>query len=71
MPGLASAEEHREFVNATGVGAFQHVDDQSQELWSRFGVTEQRTYVLLNDDGSFQLTGYGNLQGEVENLIAQ
>ena len=69
VPGLSDAESHREFVNATGVGAFPHVDDQSQELWDRFGVTQQRTYVLIDDDGSFRLTGYGNLPSDVEDLI--
>ena len=60
----------REFVNEQGVGAIQHVDDQSAELWTRFGVTQQRTYVFIDDDGSFRLSGYGNLPGDVEELIA-
>ncbi len=61
----------RAFVADQGVDSFQHVDDQSAELWNRFGVTEQRTYAFINDDGSFRLSGYGSLIEDVEGLIAQ
>ncbi len=61
----------REFVNEQGVGAIQHVDDQSAELWTRFGVSRQRTYVYINDDGTFEQAGYGNLLADVEALIAK
>ena len=71
VPGLSDAESHREFVNDQGVGAIQHVDDDTQELWTRFGVTRQRTYVYINDDGTFEQAGYGNLLGDVEELIAK
>lgn len=61
----------RAFVSEQGVGGLQHVDDPNTELWSRFGVTQQRTYVFINDDGSFRLSGYGSLIEDVEGLIAQ
>ena len=48
----------------------QHVDDPAQELWTRFGVTNQSTYVYINDDGTTRTTGYGNLRGDVQALIA-
>ena len=59
----------RAFVNAQGVGAFQHVDDPSAELWTRFGVSQQRTYIYINDDGTVTQTGYGSLREDVQTLI--
>ena len=59
-----------DFVNEQGVGAIQHVDDPSAELWTRFGVTRQRTYVYINDDGTFEQSGYGSLLEDVEDLIS-
>lgn len=70
VPGLSDADSHREFVASTGSGSIQHVDDETQELWTRFGVVMQRTYVYLNDDGSFELSGYGSLLEDVQSLIA-
>ena len=71
VPGLSDPDSHRAFVNETSTGGFQHVDDQTQELWDRFGVTQQRTYVYIDDDGSFELTGYGSLIEDVQTLIAK
>ena len=59
----------RAFVNEQGVGAFQHVDDPSAELWTRFGVSQQRTYIYINDDGTVTQTGYGSLREDVQTLI--
>ena len=60
----------RAFVEEQGVSSFQHVDDQTAELWLRFGVTQQRTYVYIHDDGTFRQAGYGSLLQDVEALIA-
>ena len=70
MPGFSDLESHRNFVNNRGAGAFQHVDDPGQELWTRFGVTNQSTYVFINDDGEFRVSGYGNLESDIEGLIS-
>ena len=59
------------FVGEQGVGAFSHIPDPNGEIWRRFGVTQQRTYVLINDDGTWNRTGYGNLAGDVQNLITR
>ena len=45
--------------------------DIEGEIWQRFGVTQQRTYVLINDDGSFERTGYGSLENDVRDLISR
>ncbi len=71
VPGLSDADSMRGFVEEQGVGAFPHVDDQTAELWTRFGVTRQRTYVYINDDGSFEQAGYGSLFEDIEELLAK
>ena len=71
VPGLASAGEFPGFIEATGTGGITHVSDETGEVWSRFGVTQQRTYVYINDDGTSRIAGYGNLAGAVADLIAQ
>ena len=70
MPGLSNADSHRGFIDTHSAGAFQHVDDDTQQLWTRFGVTNQSSYVFINDDGEFRVSGYGNLEGDIEGLLA-
>jgi len=60
----------QEFVAQRGVGGFNHIPDPQGVIWDRFGVRSQRTYVLINDDGSIRLTGYGSLEQDVQGLIA-
>ncbi|MEM7339886.1 MAG: hypothetical protein AAF467_14625 [Actinomycetota bacterium] len=71
VPGLTSNVESIEaFIAENDVDVIPHLDDGSGEVWDRFGVTEQRTYVFVNDDGTLRITGYGALEAEVERLIA-
>lgn len=58
-----------QFVNDTGTTAFEHIPDIEGEIWRRFGVSQQRTYVYINDDGSWQVSGYGTLRDDVLGLI--
>ncbi len=60
----------REFIEDTGVEGFPHLDN-ADDVWDRFGVTRQRTYVYINDDGTWRTSGYGSLRADVEGLIAQ
>ncbi len=69
VPGLATEEEARTFIAAQGVGGLPHLDDEGGWVWDRFGVTQQRTYVFANDDGTLRITGYGSLEDEIERLI--
>ncbi len=57
------------FVDDTGTGLIPHIPDPDGVLWDRFGVTQQRTYVFLNDDGTSRVGTYGNLPGDVEELV--
>lgn len=58
------------FIDENGVDGFTHLDDAT-EIWERFGVTQQRTYVYINDDGTWETAGYGSLPADVEALIAK
>ena len=49
----------------------RHLPDPEGELWDRFGVRQQHTYVFIDDDGTTRTTGYGRLAAEVEELIAR
>ena len=68
VPGLAGSSDFGPFINRHGASGFAHVEN-GDDIWRRFGVTQQRTYVGINDDGTWRRTGYGNLAGEVQTLI--
>ncbi|MDJ0769006.1 MAG: hypothetical protein QNJ12_09440 [Ilumatobacter sp.] len=71
IPGLSSdIGSMRDFAEATGTEGITHLVDVDGELWARFGVTSQRTYVFVNDDGSQRRSGYGSLPQDVEELLA-
>lgn len=59
------------FVADRSVTGFDHIPDPDGVIWRRFGVIQQRTYVLINDDGTLRTTGYGSLEQDVQGLIAQ
>lgn len=68
---LDSAEAIAEFAgNVEGV---THLEDVEGELWKRFEVTEQSSFVVLDADGSVRFeAGYGGsdaLEAEVESLL--
>ena len=69
VPGLAGVDDMRVFLETTDTGHLNHIIDDGA-VWERFGVTGQRTYVFLNDDGEFRVSGYGSLREDVEGLIA-
>lgn len=70
------ADDHAGELNVVGVGSLDsseaiadfaddvpgivHLEDTDGELWKRFGVTEQSSFVLLDEDGSVAFeAGYG------------
>ena len=85
----ALEEEHAGEVNVIGVGSLDsaeaiaefaddisgvtHLEDVDGELWRRFGVTEQSSFVVLDAEGTVVLeAGYGgtdDLDAEVESLL--
>ncbi len=70
VPGLAGEPQMQEFVVDTGSDGLTHIPDPDSNIWVRFGVTQQRTYVYINDDGSWRTSGYGSLEDDVRDLIA-
>ncbi len=68
---LDSAEAIAEF--ADDVAGLTHIEDVDGELWRRFGVTEQSSFVVLDADGTVSFeAGYGgsdDLDAEVDSLL--
>lgn len=71
IPSLAEVDEMQVFLDETRADQLEHIPDPKRVLWGRFGVWSQRTYVLMNDDGSFEITDYGSLDADVQDLIAR
>ena len=71
VPSLADVDEMQGFVDRTGSASLDHIPDPDGVLWERFGVTNHRTYVLIDDDGTRTTAGYGSLESEVVDLIAR
>ena len=51
VAGRGPVGDMRRFVSDTGTGGFEHVVDADGGLWSRFGVVQQPTFVLVGADG--------------------
>jgi len=56
-------------LDETGANTFPNLT-AGDEIWQRFGVTNQNTYVYIDDDGTWTTAGYGKLREDVEALIA-
>jgi peroxiredoxin len=57
------------FVEDTGTGGATHVQSPDGELWTRFGVTSQSTYVLLDSAG--EIVDSGSFSGgELDEKVA-
>lgn len=69
VPGLAEASAFPGFVRQTDSSSITHIPDSEGIIWERFGVTRQRTYVFINDDGTHRTAGYGSLPEDVQGLI--
>jgi hypothetical protein len=69
VPGLAGSSDFGPFIDRHGASGFAHIEG-GDDIWRRFGVTQQRTYVFIDGEtGTWRRTGYGNLAGEVQTLI--
>lgn len=58
VAGLGETPAMEEFVSAGGVEDLTHLADEDGDVWKRFGVTAQSTFVLLNDSGEVVYQGY-------------
>lgn len=57
LSGASSVEQMQAFVSDTGTGAATQLQSDDGALWTRFGVTSQSTYVLLDSSGEIVDTG--------------
>ena len=70
VPSLASADSYPEFIESTGTGFIEHIPDEQGIIWDQFDVSRQRTYVYIDDDGTWRQSGYGSLPEDVAALVA-
>jgi hypothetical protein len=73
---MAPGADFGAFVTETGTGDLPHLDDESGELWARFGTEGRSTFMFVNQDGTYELTSYGQmdqarLEAEVDELLAR
>jgi thiol-disulfide isomerase/thioredoxin len=57
VAGLDKLENMQPFVDRTKTGQITHVGDPKGEIWRRFEITQQSTYVLLDASGEVSFTG--------------
>lgn len=51
VAGLDKNAAMRAFVSDTGTGSFPHLSDETGEVWKRFEITQQSSYVILDRTG--------------------
>jgi thiol-disulfide isomerase/thioredoxin len=57
VAGLDKERNMQPFVDRTKTGALTHLADPNGEIWRRFEVAQQSTYVLLDNSGTVTFTG--------------
>ena len=62
-----------DFVDETGVGAFDHWIDINGAVWVELGVIDQPAFAFVNDDGTVEVEigalGEDGLTERLQNLI--
>jgi len=57
VAGLDKKNNMQPFVDRTKTAALTHLADPDGEIWRRFEVTQQSTYVLLDSSGNVSFKG--------------
>ncbi|MBT2487221.1 redoxin domain-containing protein [Streptomyces sp. ISL-96] len=57
VAGLDKPAAMKDFVASAKVGAFPNLSDEGGDIWKKFEITEQSTYVVLDKDGKTVFTG--------------
>ncbi|MGH3464332.1 MAG: TlpA family protein disulfide reductase [Kribbellaceae bacterium] len=57
VAGLDDQPNMQPFVDSTKTGDLTHLADPDGEIWQRFKVTQQSTYVLIDASGNVTFTG--------------
>ncbi|MEV0170383.1 redoxin domain-containing protein [Streptomyces sp. NPDC050803] len=57
VAGLDEQAAMKDFVTSTKISAFPNLSDEPGDIWKKFEITQQSTYVLLDKDGKTVFTG--------------
>ncbi|MGP3924738.1 redoxin domain-containing protein [Streptomyces sp. 8N616] len=57
VAGLDKPAAMKDFVASAKVGAFPNLSDEPGDIWKKFEITEQSTYVVLDKDGKTVFNG--------------
>ncbi|MGP3981771.1 redoxin family protein [Streptomyces sp. KR80] len=71
VAGLDRTAAMRDFVSATKVGGFPHLGDMEGGIWKKFEITQQSSYVLLDEKGRTVHSGTPSGPGELDRRIAE
>lgn len=55
VAGRDDLSEVNGFINERGVSAFEHIYDESGDIWMEFGVRSQPAFVFIGVDGEAEL----------------
>lgn len=73
VAGLDKPGAMKDFVSSTKANGFPQLSDEPGDIWKKFEITEQSTYVLLDKDGKTVFTGVlpagEGLAGKVGELV--
>ena len=72
VAGLDDLDNMQPFVDRTKTGPITHLGDPTGEIWRRFKVTQQSTYVLLDATGKVTFSGVlggDDLRDKVAELV--
>lgn len=72
VAGLDDLDNMQPFVDRTKTGPITHLGDPTGEIWRRFKVTQQSTYVLLDSTGKVTFSGVlggDDLRDKVAELV--
>jgi len=72
VAGLDELDNMQPFVDRTKTGPVTHLGDPTGEIWRRFKVTQQSTYVLLDAAGKVTFSGVlggDDLRDKVAELV--
>ncbi|WP_045864797.1 redoxin family protein [Streptomyces sp. WMMB 714] len=70
VAGLDKTEPIRGFVSAQKVGNFPHLNDQKGSVWKKFGITQQSSYVMLDENGKKVHAGAATGPSELNKLVS-
>ena len=66
-------ETYVEFVDAFGLGFFEHGVDDEKDVWAGYGLYDQPAWVFVNDDGVEEVViatlGHEELEARIRALI--